>query len=174
MIHNQLYHIRSENSQDYEGVYQLYCQIFRRNSEAELVNHLRKNNEIFCALVAIIEDTIIGHILFSPVRIASSPDGLKSLGLAPLGVLPLYQKQGIGSALVSQGLKDCEQQQQDLIVVLGYPDFYQRFGFKTALQSNLGLPYSVPEEAFMVKELTTGILTRCQGNVYYSSQFDLL
>ncbi|MDB4637726.1 N-acetyltransferase, partial [bacterium] len=90
---------------------------------------------------------------------------------APMAVLPDFQRQGIGSELVTAGLNICREQGWDAVVVLGYPEFYPRFGFVPASQFKIGCEYDVPDEVFMLVELNTGALDGCWGTVNYHSAF---
>ncbi|WP_445173053.1 GNAT family N-acetyltransferase [Microcoleus sp.] len=95
------------------------------------------------------------------------------LGLAPVAVLPKYQRQGIGTRMIREGLKECGRSGFPAVVVLGHPDFYSRFGFIPASRKSLGCEYDVPDEAFMVLELESGALQDCSGTVKYRSEFSL-
>ena len=113
------------------------------------------------------------HILFSPVAIDGiAADDLIIFGLAPLAVLPDHQRQGIGTLLIRQGLKECDQLGCKAVVVLGSPHYYGRFGFIPAKTKGLKCEYTVPDEAFMVLELESGALDGCAGIVKYRSEFN--
>jgi putative acetyltransferase len=72
-------------------------------------------------------------------------------GLAPLAVVPEYQGQGIGSALVAAGLEEMRQAGQPFVVLVGHPGYYPRFGFVRASQYGIRPEYDeVPDEAFMI------------------------
>ncbi|NIV15430.1 MAG: GNAT family N-acetyltransferase, partial [Aliifodinibius sp.] len=87
---------------------------------------------------------------FSPVNIESDSESFTAMGLAPMAVLPQYQKKGIGGKLVKAGLKECKKLGFDVVVVLGHPEYYPRFGFIPASQKGLCCEYDVPDEVFMV------------------------
>jgi putative acetyltransferase len=89
-------------------------------------------------------------------------------------VLPNYQRQGIGTLLIRQGLEDCAQQGFKAVVVLGSPAYYPRFGFIPAKAKELNCEYPVPDEVFMVLELERDALTDCTGIVKYQSAFNQL
>jgi putative acetyltransferase len=126
------------------------------------------------SFVALPSDRIVGHILFSPVVVEGKcSSNLSILGLAPVAVLPEYQRQGIGTLLIQQGLEECRRSGFHAVVVLGHPDFYSRFGFIPASRKSLKCEYDVPEEAFMVLELESGALEDCSGTVKYRSEFSL-
>jgi putative acetyltransferase len=165
--------IRAEQPDDIDSVHQVNVRAFGRESEANLVARLRGSASTL-SLVAIELHQVVGHIFFSPVTIdGSGHDGL-ILGLAPIAVMPEYQKRGIGSLLIRQGLEECAQFGTEAIVVLGAPDYYRRFGFMTAKEQSLKCEYDVPDEAFMVLELVQGALQNCAGIVRYRPEFSMV
>ncbi|MEG4506976.1 N-acetyltransferase [Microcoleus sp. F6_B4] len=165
--------IRTENPEDVEAVRNINIAAFGRENEANLVDRLRGIASTF-SFVAVQSDRIVGHIFFSPVVVEGKCSrNLSILGLAPVAVLPNYQRQGIGTLLVREGLKECGRSGFQAVVVLGHPDFYPRFGFIPASRKNLGCEYDVPDEAFMVLELESGALQDCSGTVKYRSEFSL-
>ena len=163
--------IRTEKPEDVEAVRQVNIAAFGRENEANLVDRLREIEFTF-SLVAVQSDRIVGHILFSPVVVEGKCSRkLSILGLAPVAVLPNYQRQGIGTLLIREGLKECGRSGFHAVVVLGHPDFYPRFGFIPASRKSLKCEYDVPDEAFMVLELESGALQDCSGTVKYRSEF---
>ena len=166
-------YIRTEKPEDLEAVRQVNIAAFGRENEANLVDRLRGIASTF-SFVAVQSDRIVGHILFSLVAVEGKCSrNLSILGLAPLAVLPNYQRQGIGTLLIRQGLKECARSGFNAVVVLGHPDFYSRFGFIPASRKSLKCEYDVPDEAFMVLELESGALEDCSGTVKYRSEFSL-
>lgn len=165
--------IRVEKPNDVEAVRQVNMAAFGRESEANLVDQLRGVASTF-SFVAVESEQVVGHVFFSPVVIDGECPGVAVLGLAPIAVMPAYQRQGIGSLLIRRGLEECNRLGFKAIVVLGSPAYYQRFGFTPAKEKGLGCEYSVPDEAFMVKELERDALEGCVGIVKYRSEFDKL
>ncbi len=108
-------------------------------------------------------DRVIGHILFSPITLDGRQPPFPSLGLAPMAVDPAHQRRGVGTALVETGLARCRERGVSLVVVLGHPDYYPRFGFRPAHLSGLSSEYDSPQETFMALELDAGALDRCSG-----------
>jgi putative acetyltransferase len=165
--------IRTEKPEDVEAVRNVNILAFGRENEANLVDRLRGIASTF-SLVAVQCDQVVGHILFSPVVIAGKCSStLSILGLAPVAVLPNYQRQGIGSLLIREGLKECARSGFHAVVVLGSPDLYSRFGFVPASSKSLGCEYDVPDEAFMLLELESGACQDCSPTVKYRSEFSL-
>ena len=113
---------------------------------------------------------MVGHILFSPVTVEhSSKPAL--VGLAPMAVAPGYQRQGIGSALVREGLARCRAAGVEGVVVLGHVEDYPRFGFVPAAQFGLRCEYDVPADVFMALELSPGAFSDVSGLVRYHQAF---
>jgi len=98
---------------------------------------LRSDGAVVVALVAVENDEIVGHILFSDLLIEAEQAVLHAVSLAPMAVLPDHQRRGIGSALVRQGLAICRERGKSIVVVLGHPAYYPRFGFSAELAQNL-------------------------------------
>ncbi len=89
--------------------------------------------------------------------------------LAPMPVLPEHQRRGIGSALVWEGLRTCREAGHRIVIVLGHPKFYPRFGFSAKKAGRLSSPYSGP--AFMVAEVVSNVLQGVGGEVVYPPPF---
>ena len=163
--------IRPELLTDNDAVRKVNELAFGGPDEAKLVEALRKTSDPLISLVAIDNDQVVGHILFSPVTIEFANSDALALGLAPMAVLPEYQRKGIGSQLVRAGLRECKQIGSNVVVVLGHPEFYPRFGFVPASQKGLSSEYPVPDEVFMVVELEPGALSGRHGLVKYRPEF---
>ena len=93
------------------------------------------------------------------------------MGLGPMAVFPQHHQQGIGSALVVEGLKHCTALGCDAVVVLGHPAYYSRFGFVTASKHGIASDYDVLDDVFMIKELKPGSLRGVSGKVSYDEAF---
>ena len=164
--------IHREKPEDVTAIHAVNEQAFGRAAEAELVDKLRANGQATLSLVAVQGSEIVGHILFSPVTIASSEEVLAAVGLAPMAVRPEFQKQGIGSQLIERGLEQCRVAGQACVVVLGHPEYYPRFGFVPASRYGIRCEYDVPDEVFMIIELRDGALEGCAGIVKYQPEFN--
>ena len=124
--------VRREQPADIAAIRQVHALVFGRSAEANLVDTLRMRGKVVLSLVAAEGDRIVGHILFSPVTIASDDHTFPAVGLAPMAVLPEFQRRGIGSLLVKASLVECQHLGYDGVVVLGHPSYYPRFGFVPA------------------------------------------
>lgn len=165
--------IRVERPGDEAAIRHVNEQAFGAPGEARLVDRLRASHKVVVSLVAVRGGEVIGHILFSPVTVAHAPASLRAVGLAPMGVLPECQHQGIGSRLVHEGLAACQAAGCDAVVVLGHVGFYPRFGFAKAGDAGLENEYGATD-AFMVRELREGALARVGGLVTYAPEFRAL
>lgn len=163
--------IRTETHADYTAVHRVNELAFNRPDEANLVDALRRSARPFISLVVESDGRIVGHIFFSPVLIESDDSSFTALGLAPMAVLPEYQNRGIGSELVRRGLEVCESMGHEVVVVLGHPEYYPRFGFVPAREKGISCEFEVPDEAFMVTELKQGALAGRKGKVKYLPEF---
>jgi putative acetyltransferase len=151
--------IRCETPSDYPAIGEVNKLAFGRKNEAQLIEEIR-GSEFYIpelALVADIDHVVVGHILFSYIDLVDEVT-LKVLGLAPIAVHPSFQKRGIGSMLVQAGLAKAKSRKEDIVIVLGHPNFYARFGFEPSVKYGIVSPFPVPEDVFMVKQLQS-----CQG-----------
>lgn len=168
--------IRKEIPEDYRAVYELNSLAFEQEGESKLVDALRKNKSVFVpelSLVAVLNQTVIGHILFSKIQIISEQDQIiESLALAPMAVLPNYQKQGIGSDLVRKGLEIATEMGFQSVIVLGHEKYYPKFGFVPAEKWGIKTPFDVPSSYFMALELSQNGLQDSAGMVQYPKEFD--
>jgi putative acetyltransferase len=161
--------IRAEAPSDHEAIARLNDRAFGGTYESELIDRLRADGLVAASLVAEDEGRMIGHILLSRLDVAAGKRKLNALALAPMAVSPEWQRQGIGSALVRAAIEAACNAQADVIVVLGHPAFYPRFGFSAARAAKLKSPFS--GEAFMVLEITPNALGDGDGNVVYPPAF---
>jgi putative acetyltransferase len=161
--------IRAELPGDEDGIRRVHNAAFPSPLESRLVDALRGVGRLTISRVAAIEAEIVGHIAFSPITIN---DSIVGLGLAPLAVAPSFQRQGIGSILLLDSLGECAANGVGLIVVLGEPSYYSRFGFKHAAQWNLSDEYK-GGEAFQAIELITGAIPAGGGLVQYAPEFSI-
>lgn len=164
--------IRPEKSKDTEAIHFLLQQAFGRPDEADLVDTLRERGKFTLSMVAIHDDRVVGHILFSPVTVESKRETPKAVGLAPMAVLPPYQQQGIGSKLVRTGLEECARAGHEVVVVIGDPGYYRRLGFFPAKPLGLECEFDVPDDVFMVVGLCEGALEGTEGIVKYQPEFN--
>lgn len=166
--------IRPEIPEDYPGITRVNDIAFKRTAEGRLIEELRKLKKYNCNLSIVAESggEIIGHVLFTPVFIENEGQKFISLTLAPMSVLPEYQKKSVGKLLIVYGLQAAKDAGYESIVVLGHPSYYPKFGFKKASGWNIKSPFPAPDEAFMAIELIPGSLEGISGKVIFPSPFD--
>lgn len=169
--------VRPETSKDHAAVDRLLSMAFGQQAEAQLVAGLREVQGA-ASLVAEQSGSLVGHIMFSPVRLLKDSGAEHSVqvsGLAPMAVLPSHQRQGVGSTLIQEGLNHCRSRGDVACVLLGHPDYYPRFGFVPA-RSTFGIrsTYDVPDSAFMALELVDDALKGKRGTIHYHRCFDSL
>lgn len=172
--------IRQETPADYDRVFAITAAAFRDldisdHTEQHLVNRLRTSPAFIpnLSLVAELDGEVVGHILFTRATISDGNQTHDSLTLAPVSVAPDYQRRGIGGQLIRAGIQLARELGFDNINLVGHPDYYPRFGFVRASRYHIRVPFDVPDEAFMVLELTPGALDQVSGELHYAPEFGL-
>jgi putative acetyltransferase len=125
--------IRSETDADVSAITEVTVAAFKileisHHTEQFIIEALRAAKALTVSLVAEVDGHVIGHIAFSPVTMS---DGTRNwYGLGPVSVLPAYQRQGVGKALIREGLSRLRDMNAQGCCLVGHPDYYRRFGFK--------------------------------------------
>ncbi|KMK74348.1 GNAT family N-acetyltransferase [Alkalihalobacillus pseudalcaliphilus] len=170
--------IRQEKSTDYQETLAVVQQAFlneeySNKSEHLLVSKLRKSAAFIpeLSLIAFDETTIVGHILLTKITIEYDGKKVNSLALAPVSVLPAYQKKGIGSHLIRTALEKAKELHYDSVIVLGHPQYYPKFGFQKASKWGIQAPFDVTDDSFMALELAKDSLENVRGTVVYPKAF---
>ncbi len=161
--------LRVETPADHEAIREVNQLAFGQAAEANLVDALRAGGFARLSLVAEVEGRVVGHVLFSDLPITRAEKVVPALALAPLAVRPEFQRKGVGSALTRRGLELGREQGHRIVIVLGHPNYYPRFGFSAALAARLDTPY--PGDSFMALELVPGALGDGTGRVCYPLPF---
>ncbi|MFV0539305.1 MAG: GNAT family N-acetyltransferase [Dysgonomonas sp.] len=165
--------IRQEKATDYPAVYNVHTDAFGRKDEARLTDRLRLSDVFIpeLSLVAICDNKLVGHIMFTEVSIVDDDKETTSLSLAPMAVIPVMQREGVGSLLVNAGLsKACELGYKS-VIVLGHKDYYPRFGFEPTNKWGIKAPFNVPDPVFMGLELVKDAFSGVKGIVRYAREF---
>ena len=142
--------IREERSGDLASIRAVNIRAFGRDREANIVDALRANRATVLSLVATRDGETVGHLLYSPITIGDAA----AAALGPMAVVPECQREGVGSALVSAGQQRLKELGCPLVVVVGHPAFYPRFGFEPAGQYGIFSEWKVPDDVFMVATLS--------------------
>jgi putative acetyltransferase len=165
--------IQREHFEDIPAIRFVNEQAFGQPQEADIIDALRQSCDDLLSLVALHQGQVVGHILFSPATISHGKDGMHGMGLAPLAVLPAYQRQGIGSKLVETGLEILSERSTPFVIVLGHAKYYPRFGFERASRHGILCQWQgVPDEAFMILVNDIEAFQGVQGVAYYRAEFD--
>jgi putative acetyltransferase len=163
--------IRPERPEDFDAVRAVNEAAFGEGSpEGGLVDALREEGAHVpeLCLVALDGEEVVGHIFFSHARLAS---GHEVLALAPMAVAPGAQRRGVGSLLAEEALRRAAATHYPLVVVLGHPEYYPRFGFEPAAAHGIEAPWEVPPEAWMALPLPAHD-PDARGLVTYAGAFD--
>lgn len=165
--------IRQEQKSDSEKVYQVVQKAFEKaercdGNEQDLVAALRKSAAYVPELSLVAEENgeVIAHILFTKIRIGDQTE----LALAPLSVLPEYQHQGIGKALMARGHQIAAEMGYGFSVVLGSEEYYPKAGYVPAEQYGIQAPFDVPSKNYMALDLQ-GKPRKLNGTVAYAREF---
>ncbi len=140
---------------------------------AKLVNDLLNDETAMpiLSLVAVENDELIGHILYTKVVVTKAENLISAQILAPLAIMPDKQKKGFGEKLINEGLRLLKESGTELVFVLGHPKYYPRCGFIPAGEQGFEAPYPIPEEhaeAWMIQEINSGVLKNNSGKVQCS------
>ncbi len=163
--------IREETPADIAIIRDINRQAFGGDAEGQLIDALRASGDVVLSLVAQVDGEVVGHLLFSRLQAETTGGKIKAAALAPMAVTPDFQGRGVGTALVERGLALCRERGYTVVVVLGHPDYYPRFGFSSAKGQALKSPYSELGAAYMALELVPGALSGVSGSIRYPEPF---
>lgn len=176
--------LRPARAEDCEAIHNVHEAAFGRVDEAKLVDRLLSEGADIkeLSLVAVEGGDVVGHILYTEVQILDDKNkNLSSMvrakggiayaiALAPLAVLPAKQKSGVGKVLANESMKLADERGHGIIIVLGHPEYYPKFGFEPASKFGMSSPFDVPDNVFMAKPLAAYNEKIC-GNVIYHEAF---
>ena len=167
--------IRQETFKDYDEVYKLVSDAFKTaeyvdGDEQDLVVGVRKGDAYIpeLSLVAEIDGEIVGHIMFSKMKVGSD----EVLALEPLSIKLKYQKQGIGSALIVEGHRIAKSLGYSYSVVFGSERYYSKFGYMPAIEFGIKVPESIPKDSYMAIKLLENAKP-ISGEVTYAKEFGM-
>ncbi len=168
--------IRPERPDEQADVARVVQLAFGGPAEARLVAALRSSSAGIpeLSLVALEGERVVGHVAFSHVTLRDGALRRPALALAPLSVLPERQRQGVGSALLGRGLERAAALGHALVIVVGHPAYYPRFGFVPGEPLGLRTSFPTSPGALMACELRRGALSDARGLVEYAPAFDVL
>jgi putative acetyltransferase len=169
--------IRPENREDAAAIRRVNARAFDGEAEPALVEAIRASDGFIpeLSLVAVDGVEVVGHVMLSRVALerdeGADPAAFDVLCLAPLAVVPERQRQGIGSSLTERALADADREGWPLVVLLGHPTYYPRFGFVPASQLGIRPPNEVRDEVFMARRLSA-YRPEHRGTIRYPLAFE--
>lgn len=161
--------IRPAEAADREAIRKVHLQAFSTSLEAELVDQLEQDGDLVMTLVAEHGGDIIGHVALSRMKVVGDARKYRALGLGPVGVVPSMQGSGAGSALIEGARAIAEATGEELIFVLGDPEYYRRFGFAAETAKPFESPYRGP--FFMALAIADGLELPRSGEAEYARAF---
>jgi putative acetyltransferase len=151
--------VRQERAEDHEAVREVHARAFGDSERVPaLVDALRAAQASLAplSLVAAVRERVVGHVMLSACRLDALPRLVDVLSLSPLGVLPEFQRQGIGTRLVARALAEAGSRGIPLVFLEGSPRYYGRRGFADATKSGFRPPtLRYPPGAFQVARLSS-------------------
>ena len=173
--------IRLEEEDDYRPVESLtreaFWNLYKPGCNEHLLVHKIRKVPAFVkelSLVACDGDKIVGNIIYSKAKVINGENKeFEVLCIGPIGVLPAYQKQGIGSLLMNHSLEKAKQLGYKAIIIFGNPDYYHRFGFVDARECGIQTAWGENFSAFMALELYKGSLNGISGKFYADKVFKI-
>lgn len=163
--------IREEQPYDIKTIHEVNKRAFGQTHEADLVDKLRENCHDLLSLVAMMQNKVVGHILFTPVMVEGEDKMSQGMGLGPMAVLPEYQKKGIGSKLIRTSIAMLMEAGCQFVIVLGHAGYYPRFGFEPASRYGIKSEWEVPDDVFMILVLDETGINGISGVVKYRPEF---
>ena len=167
--------IRPEQERDFAVIHNIVRDSFAGaehcdGNEQDLVERIRLTPDYIpqLSLVAVINEKIVGHLMMSKIKIGN----VTAIALAPLAGNPEYQRQGVGSKLINAVHNIAVEYGYSILVVLGSPDYYSKFGYEKAKDYGVIPPFDIPAEYFMIHSLDNTSLIPA-GTVTYSSAFNI-
>lgn len=172
------FQIRESKPKDFSDIIAVETAAFGSDEEANLATDLLKDSsaEPTVSLLAFDKEKAIGHILFTRAYIGDKTNHALAYILAPLAVIPEYQKQGVGGLLIKTGLQILKEKGVEIVFVLGHISYYPNHGFITDAKS-LGFPapFPIPKkhaDAWMLQFLTTNSKLINQGKIICADEMN--
>ncbi|MEU4920673.1 GNAT family N-acetyltransferase [Streptomyces parvus] len=161
---------RPETADDITAIRAINLAAFPTSGEADLIDALRTDPKAWIDGLSLVTEgsdgTLAGHALLTRCHV----DGAPALALAPCAVRPSAQRTGAGSTAIRAALDAARSLGENLVLVLGHPEYYPRFGFTPASRFGIRAPFDVPDEAMMALALD-GTRPVPTGTVQYPAAF---
>ena len=164
------FQVQSESPEDWDGIRAVHLAAFPTAAEADLVKMLHDDCDSEISLVARDGARVIGHVLLSRMKVEGDGRSYRALGLGPVAVHPTLQRQGVGRALIDEAMRLAEKRREEIVFLVGEPQYYRRFGFSAEAAAPFASPYAGPY--FMAKCL--GAPLPVSGTAAYAPAFSKL
>jgi putative acetyltransferase len=161
--------VRPAEPRDAAAIRAVHLAAFPTPLEADLVEALGRDGDVVISLVAERCGEILGHVLLSRMRVSGDGRPYRALGLAPVAVLPGFQSSGIGTALIESAIGIARASGEEILFLLGEPDYYRRFGFSAEAAAPFASPYAGPY--FMALAVQPGVAVPRAGKADYPQAF---
>ncbi len=161
--------VRPEGGEEAEAIRAVHLAAFPTSAEADLVARLHEDYDSEISLVAEQAREIVGHVMLSRMSVSADSQAFRALGLGPVGVLPGAQGSGVGSELIRSALGIAGTLGEEVVFVLGEPDYYARFGFSAGAAAPFASPYAGPY--FMALWLRPDAVPPVAGKAEYAPAF---
>jgi len=168
--------LRGERPADFDAINEINIRAFGTDAEAKLIAELRKckNYVKGLSIVAVEEDKILGHAMFTRAFIVNRGRRFNCLALGPMAVHPEHQRKGIGKKLMEEGLERARENGYKAVFVIGHAEYYPKFGFIPASTKKIRTRFTAPDENFMILELVPNALKGIVGLAEYAREFNSL
>ena len=165
-------HLRPAVASDRGEIRGVHLLAFPSPAEADLVEQLVQHGDSVISIVAVENGRIVGHVLLSRMDVESDGAALNAVGLAPVAVIPEWQRRGIGSALIEAAIAGARRSGVEMIFVLGDTGFYGRFGFAAETARPFASPYAGAH--FQALAIGRALQPTLTGTARYAPAFDAL
>ncbi|MGI9291736.1 MAG: GNAT family N-acetyltransferase [Gammaproteobacteria bacterium] len=156
--------IRTQQPADLATICAINEAAFAEHGGTKAFDRFREERTDILSLVAVDEDELVGHVLFSPVSMATPTGPVMGMGLGQLAVTPARQNQGIGTLLGKAGINELRKTDCAYIIVIGHAKYYPRFGFEIGSTHGVKCQWEgIPDETFMVLFTDPARQTSLQG-----------
>lgn len=162
------------SSDDTAAVSAVHDAAFGTDAEGRLVDRLRHDGLIVASVVGMADRKIVANAVFSKILLTTPSATIPAVALAPVAVMPAYQRRGLGTAVIRYGLRLCAERGYEAAFVLGDHAYYARFGFSSELGAHVSSPYSNAGSAWMALNLVDSSAPWLQAKAHYPDAFSIV
>lgn len=166
--------IREERDADTDRIRAIHDAAFGGDAEGRLIDRLRTGGLIVASIVGVADDAVIANVVFSRIVMTTPSETVNAVALAPVAVMPAYQRRGFGSKVIAYGLRLCAERGYAAAFVLGDPEYYSRFGFSSEAAKAVFSKYSHIGNAWMAIRLGVAPISWREARVDYPNAFSIV